>query len=139
MKNKHNWHPQILVKAATVKATAALAGALGKRDLECTGQLTDEEVAEIARELEERCLSLDFDSEVGLTKDSVDATFDASDGQYNSLTHSLIHAVNLSLTQSLTHSLTHSLTDQPTHSHRHSLIYSLTRTFTKPFLCSFTH
>ena len=53
MKNKHNWHPQILVQAATAKAATALAGAVGKRDVECTGQLTDEEVAEIARELGE--------------------------------------------------------------------------------------
>ena len=48
-----------------------------------------------AKEVEDTCLSLDFDSEVGLTKDTVDATFDASDGQYNSLTHPLTHAVNL--------------------------------------------
>ena len=88
-------HSQILVKAATAKAAAALAGAVGKRDVECTGQLTDEEAAAVAKEVEEICLSLDFDSEVGLTKDTVDATFDASDGQYNSLTHSLTHAVNL--------------------------------------------
>ena len=92
MKNKHNLHPQILVKAATAKAAAVL---LGKRDVECTGQLTDEEAAAVAKEVEDTCLSLDFDSEVGLTKDTVDATFDASDGQYNSLTHSPIHAVNL--------------------------------------------
>ena len=57
--------------------------------MKCSGQLTDEEAAAINKELEDTCLSLDFDSAVGLTKDTVDATFAQSDGQNNSLIHSV--------------------------------------------------
>ena len=70
--------------------------------MKCTGQLTKEEAAKIAQKLEDTCLKLDFDSEVGLTKDTVDATFAESDGQNNSLTHSVNQSANQTTNQSFT-------------------------------------
>ena len=57
--------------------------------MKCTGQLTKAEATKIAQKLDNMCLKLDFESEVGLTKDTVDATFAESDGQNNSLFHSV--------------------------------------------------
>ena len=62
--------------------------------MKCSGQLTKEEAAAIAKEVEDTCLSLDFDSKAGLTKDTVDATFAESDGQNNSFTHSINQPTN---------------------------------------------
>ena len=62
--------------------------------MKCAGQLTKEEAAKIVQKLEDTCLKLDFDSEVGLTKDTVDATFAESDGQNNSFTHSINQPTN---------------------------------------------
>ena len=77
--------------------------------MKCTGQLTKEEAAKIAQKLEDTCLKLDFDSEVGLTKDTVDATFAESDGQNNSLTHSLSQPTNQPTTRSLVNPLLQSI------------------------------
>ena len=82
---------------------------MGKRDVKCSGQLTDEEAAAVAKEVEDTCLSLDFDSEVGLTKDTVDATFAQSDGQNNSVIHSVNQHTNQPTTRSLANPLAQSV------------------------------
>ena len=73
--------------------------------MKCTGQLTKEEATKIAQKLEDTCLKLDFDSEVGLTKDTVDATFAESDGQNNSLIYSVTQPTNQPTTRSLANPL----------------------------------
>ena len=77
--------------------------------MKCSGQLTDEEAAAINKELEDTCLSMDFDSAVGLTKDTVDATFAQSDGQNNSLIHSVSQPTNQPTTRSLANPLAQSV------------------------------
>ena len=73
--------------------------------MKCTGQLTKAQATKIAQKLEDTCLKLDFDSEVGLTKDTVDATFAESDGQNNSLIYSVTQPTNQPTTRSLANPL----------------------------------
>lgn len=70
--------------------------------MKCAGQLTKAEAAKIGQKLDNMCLKLDFESEVGLTKETVDATFAESDGQNNSLTHSVNQSANQTTNQSFT-------------------------------------
>ena len=60
----------------------AVGAVVGKRDVTCTAQLTEEQAALLAQELVDKCQKLDFDPKVGLTREAVDASFEASDGQY---------------------------------------------------------
>ena len=77
---------QVAKDVVTVGAAVSTVGAVvGRRAAACAESLTDEQADQLAQQLAEMCPKLDFDPDVGLTRELLGEAFEAVDGQYEQL------------------------------------------------------